>query len=229
MKKQVIELTRDDIVWPFSNQPPYVLTGQGRWGGSIHHIDPFPAYSHDKGLVEEMVDRVTERVPIEGDLAIYILPAETVVRTNGWTQSDFERHYGDDGKENEPARFQPSIGLDGKRIPIHPAMTRYLVGHEYGHVIATWLAYKANLHNYDSRLIEAEYAELRGLEAQKASAGVRWHLDHGEVFANDFRILIANVEKEFWPHPGIEPPKGHLATKLMHWWDEKLERTSRFA
>ena len=82
MKREVVAIARDDIHWPFA-QEPYVNVGQGRWGGQIHRVDPFPAYAHDKGLTEDTLGRVTEAFPHGGDLAIFLVSGATEVMYEG--------------------------------------------------------------------------------------------------------------------------------------------------
>lgn len=42
----------------------------------------------------------------------------------------------------------------------------------------------------------------------------------GEVLADDFRILAARVETEFWPHPGVPHPRSQRG--LQRWWHHQL-------
>jgi hypothetical protein len=66
-----------------------------------------------------------------------------------------------------------------------------------------------------------EYARLRGIaKPQHEAAAGCWHSAIGEVFACDFRILVAKTEVEFWPHPGIERPEGIRAVR--DWWAGRL-------
>jgi hypothetical protein len=51
-----------------------------------------------------------------------------------------------------------------------------------------------------------EYAQLRGCDPATPYGGGTWHKSPGELLANDFRILVAGVEPEFWPHPGSPTP-----------------------
>jgi hypothetical protein len=38
------------------------------------------------------------------------------------------------------------------------------------------------------------------------------------VMACDFRVAVAGVETEFWPHPGVLLPDHHVEV----WWDEAM-------
>lgn len=223
----IIEVIEPEaLIWPFggSDGRPYVMTGQGHWGSRRSYVDPFPAYGHDDDLVSETLTAVQQAFPLppEVSLQITILPFEDQSRTNGWTQHDWHRDY-QEGKEASERRFIPTIVLSGKRIPPHPAMTRYLVAHEYGHVVAGWLAHKAGDQNADPRVVEEEYAKLRYLEKlERGYGGGTWHLDAGEVMANDFRILVCGIETDYWPHPGVPRPEDELAVptfELREWWD----------
>lgn len=220
MSKAVEVIEREAIVWPFEQREgPYVMVGQGRWGQRRAHLDPFPAYAHDERDVWDALDLVAAAWPLpdEVSLQISILPCEDLARTNGWTQHDWHRDYEDGQPVGEP-KFIPTIALSAKRIPPHPAVTRYLVAHEYGHVVAGWLAKLAGYQNSDPRDVEKEYAKIRELGEVPHYGGGSWHIDHGEVMANDFRILICGVETEYWPHPTIDRPDGELEAVLREWW-----------
>jgi hypothetical protein len=43
-----------------------------------------------------------------------------------------------------------------------------------------------------------------------------WHTAMGEIFADDFRILIPKIELEHWPHPGI--PRPEEVEEIKIWW-----------
>ena len=108
------------------------------------------------------------------------------------------------------------IVISGKRIPIMPAMTRYLVSHEYGHLVETALV-KAK------RLDINEYAKMRGCDSRNTEfyGGRTWHKAFGEIFANDFRIIVCDREPEFWPHPVCHPSSDKA---LIEWWIAQAEK-----
>jgi hypothetical protein len=49
--------------------------------------------------------------------------------------------------------------------------------------------------------------------------GGTWHAQPQEIIANDFRVLVMDQEREFWPHPDVPMP----AREMLAWWDEGLE------
>src|SRR5205823_804865 len=136
-------------------------------------------------------------------------------RTNGATHVEVDYDGPQDAKGNYTGRIG-SIYLSAKRIPIHPAMTRYLVAHEYGHVVEEWLNERLGNKLHDDTLI-GFYRQLRSLDKPRAYGAGEWHRTPGEVFANDFRVLVCGVEPEFWPHPGIERPE--TSYTIRGWWD----------
>ena len=197
-----IKLVKDDDVtwnWDDSNPNHYSKTPGSTWG--VHaKFDPFPCYSHDINLVTETAKKVEARFPIRFDTFYFLFPFEPVSRTNGQASTNTvkyaERDTGDKGT------WEGVIHLYGKRIPLHPAMTRYLVCHEYGHIVDSWICNRRHLN--DSGMDE-EYAKMRGIDNNQKYGGRKWHTNIGEIIANDFRIAVCNVESEFWPHEVAHP------------------------
>lgn len=176
-------------------------------------VDPFPAYPHDGTLVRDTLGHVELAYPLPRRRrpTIHVLPFEELSRTNGWTDIDWDY---EDGKAVD---FRAMIVFSGKRIPPHPAMTRYLVAHEYGHVVERHLRLALDMpEGYDDGRFDQEYAALRGMRRERSYGGGTWHATVGEVFACDFRWIVAALEREFWPHPGIARPDE--SAPVMEWW-----------
>lgn len=190
-----------DLHWPFEGGP--------RWKtrpnvGYVREnlVDPFPCYPHDMDLVTRLAEEVEYFWPVEVPPAWYLVEFEEPSRTNGWAFSG-EHYNRPDRHDGHEADLEPVIALLGKRIPIHPAMTRYLVGHEYGHVVDYFLQRQLKL---TEEKFHKEYAQMRGVENRTDYGGQRWHTNIGEIIANDFRVIITGLEKDFWPHPGVKHP-----------------------
>lgn len=199
-----------DLDWSFRAAPAFHL---GRQRTSA--IDPFPAYGHDRRLVEYTAARLDGAMPIAWPVTFWIGDREEETRTNGWSQYDVDR------VGETWLIVAGHVFLAGKRIPPHPAVTRYLVAHEYGHHVEWWLEHVMGLER-DS--MQQEYVKMRGLRKPRSYGG-HWHRTPGEVFADDFRVLVGRVEEEFWPHPGVERPE-----RLVHvrrWWKERLVEAGR--
>jgi len=189
-------------------------------------FDPFPAYPHDLDAIAAAVDVVVGVCPPSWEIGMIAADREPAGRTNGFANVHDSGHYEGDGPLQSWVKDPPLgvIMLCGKRIPPHPAMTRYLVAHEYGHHIEWMLNYAARtryLHDLDT--IE-DYMRRRGLpeDTNVHGTGGRWHTAATEIFACDFRIMACGVETEFWPHPGV--PRPESVPGLGGWWREALAR-----
>jgi hypothetical protein len=182
-------------------------------------FDPFPCYAHDRAVAERAAAHVADRCPPLWDVDLWLADREEVGRSNGHSNID-DGHY-EGGKWVKDRRG--FIILSGKRVPPHPAMTRYLVGHEYGHSVAYMLNAlrlddKERGHVSSTGDLEREYAKARGLPESSLhhGGGGTWHDSCAEVLACDFRVLVCDIEPECWPHPGVQRPEGILAIRA--WW-----------
>lgn len=211
-------LTRDQIVWMWDREP-YVLLQEDPDSEFLFRVDvdPFPAYAHDPVLAGATLARLMETFPLLFPPEVVLLEFEATARINAWVQH-VDKATDETFNEEANYPYDSLIVLSGKRGPLHPAMTRFLVAHEYGHLIEHQLVYQAGKQEQDLTIINA-YAARRGLAQQatrRLRAGQRWHDRPSEVFADDFRILVAGVELEHWPHPGI--PRPETVEGLAEWW-----------
>ncbi len=221
--------TPEDLVWSLGTQDgtPYYLVGAGRHQRQVK-VDPYPAYPADKGIVAELLAECVERFPLKGLAELVILPHDFIDRVNGMTfeDSDYGRNISitwHDGEKGETYPQIHTIVLAAKRIPIHPAMLRYLVPHEYGHAVFNRIAVAFGYRQHEHETLEAAYMRLRGGVRQDGPyRGGKWHLTAGEIIANDFRVLVMGREPEFWPHPRVRPPT--LDARIVRWWREAFER-----
>lgn len=207
-----------EATWSFGSDEP---TWQHGRHGSAGRFDPFPAYPHERLVVEAIADLVADVCPPLWDVELFIADREETGRSNGYSSVRESGEYvGDDWVKSEPVGL---IMLSGKRIPPHPALTRYLVAHEYGHHVEWMLNRVAGAKNIQSDDVIKEYREVRGLgdEHMHAGSGGRWHNGIHEIFACDFRILVCGVEPEFWPHPGVPRPRS--IDGITAWWMSHVE------
>lgn len=217
------------VVWPFDGDSP-------RWNpphpdgmyqaGAV--LDPFPAYGHDFQTVITETDALENSLEALGWVApwrvdLWVLARECMSRTNGWSNVA-EGDWDDEAQVYKAHRGL--IAFSAKRTPIHPAVTRYLVAHEYGHNVQWMLEYYLGLRICGEGLLR-HYAEVRGFKGDpdRHGSGGRWHSALSEVFACDFRILVAGVDPLYWPHKGVLPPT--MIEGLAAWWDTAVDIQSR--
>lgn len=213
MNKVISYRASEDLHWSFEGNSCGFVVPSGQYTRKVG-VDPFPAYAHDHQAVEVELKRATEAFPIPQDVTVCVLDREPTERTNGWCDCNY--HWS--GKEEKPRKWSATIVLAGKRIPPHPAMTRYLVPHEYGHVVRHYLSWKATDERGEADAVYSEYQKRRGFTTAKSYGGGTWHACVEELFANDFRILVVGAEKEFWPHPGFPRPEG--LPDIVKFWEE---------
>lgn len=195
------------------------------WDGST--FDPFPAYPHGLDLVTRTAAEVAQVCPPLWDVDLMVADREETGRTNAHTHVEHRGHYeGDDWVSGPPRGL---IVLAGKRIPPHPAMTRHLVAHEYGHQVQRMLTHRRDRPHLEDDAVLREYAAARGLpeSSVRYGSGGRWHDAAGEIFACDFRILACGIETEYWPHPGVARPE--TVPGLDTWWDGAIKELQEHA
>lgn len=226
---KVTLLPPEEISWSLGAQDncPQFYCGAGSYQRTFK-VDPYPGYAHDPKLVKRLVAECHAKFSLRDAVTgLWILPFELIDRFNGLTFEDSIYHkkngkdwkeqiVGYDGKKYDVYKQAIAIVLSGKRIPIMPAMTRYLVTHEYGHAAFYYAARKLGYRDSERDKLEAEYMKLRGVQDYvKKYKGGKWHVSPGEIIANDFRLLFMEMETEFWPHPCRRPswdkPEGR-------WW-----------
>lgn len=209
-------VTSDDLIHPFDGDPYFTVKGEGDCWADTVKVDLFPCYAHDLKLVEECVKRTEEAFPLPQFPHYYVPEFEGTSRTNGYANK--LRNY----REGAKRAYEPYIMLFGKRIPVHPAMTRYLVAHEFGHVVDYHINAMRGYQEETTTEFDREYAKFRGCECNNSYGGKRWHLNIGEIIANDFRILMCGIDEDFWQHPHVPHPK-QVPNLLAFWQDLKLE------
>lgn len=218
MEDRIILIKSKDLNWQFddTNKPYYTENNRYSYAG-MTYVDPFPCYNHNMDLVAKCVEDVEKLFPLGVAPMYYILSNEGFSRTNG--QCSCQEIYDEKFKDKLPSPFEPIITLWGKRIPIMPAMTRYLIFHEYGHAVEEWVKYKLGIKDRDRKEFLTKYCEIRGVEYRTKYGGLNWHNNPAEIFANDFRIIIGNIENEFWPHDVEHPLE---CKKIIDYWNEGL-------
>jgi hypothetical protein len=205
-------VARPPMAFGFDAAGPHVAIHHGGSYARQVKVDPTPAYAHDGRLARHELDGLQQVAPLPLPIAIWLLDQETDGRTNGTYYDDFAY-----GTEPVDGSYPPVgiIVLAGKRIPIHPAMTRYLVSHEYGHGVMYHLARVRGLKSHE---LLVDYRDrCRPTTSHDYGCG-KWHANVGELFANDFRILVARREEEFWPHDGFARPE--TVPAIVAYWQD---------
>lgn len=206
----------DELNWGFDNGKPRVNIR-----GHYEEMDPFPCYHHDVDLVKSTLEIASKAFPIDPIRGpkVSIVAYDTMGHVNGWANVGYSYDTGRD--ENNEYPWHSQIALMGKRTPIHPAMTRFVTSHEYGHCVEDAIGIAIHGTQKVDPLRE-DYAALRGIENNAAYGARNWHTNVGEIFADDFRILLAKQELEHWPHPGIERPEG--LPEVKKWWTKMKKK-----
>jgi hypothetical protein len=209
--ERVIALKPEDLEWSLQgSEGPHFYTRPRKAYKRSVSVDPFPAYAHSRDMVAEIAAQVEASFPVPYPPDYYLLPFEVTSRVNGWASHEDVW----DKVTGKSTEWEPHIILSGKRIPVHPAMTRYLVAHEYGHVVDLVVGKKRGL---TEDQFDQEYIKLRPGSSVNYGGG-RWHQNVGELIANDFRIVITGIEDEFWPHEGFSHPRD--TPKVREFWNQ---------
>lgn len=204
-----------DLSWSFDGQDPSFYVAHANNYGRHEKVYPTPAYHHDIDLVRAEFSRLRELAPLPFPLLVAVFSHEFHGRTNGFYNEHAHYNY-----ETSKADYHiGTICLSGKVIPLHPAMTRYLVSHEYGHGVEDQLQRIRGMKDFALRRYYVEHVRPDALDSYGPG---KWHSNVGELMANDFRILVAGREPEFWPHPGFSRPE-HTPSVVTFWQDAQKD------
>lgn len=234
---KVTLLTADDLIWKAdgsSNDGASYRFGVGYQ--REFSVDPYPAYTHDVAMVEDLVGRCCEAFPLNGaSSGLFVCSREFSSRFNGVTfeQSLWRRDDGTDlkfeitkpdGSVEQTVGQAHTIGLSGKRTPRMPAQTRYIVTHEFGHAAFNHTRRLLGISESKEDELEREYLRIRGdvdaVYKKKGRGAYRWHELASEIVANDFRVVVMNAEADFWPHD-VPPPN----EAIREWWSKATALT----
>ena len=213
LEQRVISVKDEDVSWGFDDKGPcaHLRTPNSTWP-TYAHLDPYPCYSHNRALVLQCAREAEKRFPLGWQVFYFLLPYESSGRTNGTSTSN--------SIDRKEGHRDGVIYLSGKRIPLHPAMTRYLLFHEYSHQVDDWVCHKQGLEHNG---LDKEYAEMRGIKLNDGYGARKWHTNIGEIIANDARICLFNAESEFWPHECKHPNE---CPEVQMFWYRMIEEFS---
>lgn len=230
-------IRHNHISWPFERQPEVRLDTKFN-SYFVEPIQPFPCYAHNKEVLQETIELLETyfRIPKPFAPDWFVLEYDGISQVNGSTNRRFDyyspradklknkrdarKERGEEPIPEEMTEWNSFIILYGKRTPIHPAMTRFVAAHEYGHAVDYYIERMMNLEP-EKNLLDAEYAEVRGIKNDQNYGGARWDTNIGEIIADDFRIMVADMQVEHWPHRGRKPWQ---IPELHDWWDDKVKR-----
>lgn len=210
IEERVKLITDADMSWDWdSSNPTYNdKTPNVDYGGTTR-FDPFPCYAHKRDYVIEMAKQVEKSFPIGFDVFYFLFSHEPISRVNGQASKNTKWE-----REGGKSVWDGVIHLYGKRIPLAPSMTRYLVSHEYFHHIDNWICHQRGLKDNG---LDEEYAKMRGIPLNQGYGGRKWSSNLGEILCNDGRICVAGTEPEFWPHDCKHPLEDD---NVKNWWYE---------
>ncbi|HWE81443.1 MAG TPA: hypothetical protein VG265_07320 [Gaiellaceae bacterium] len=231
----VHELGYEQIRWGYGD-PPKIAPRSHFGPGYATKVEPMPAYGHDVDQVCALLERCHQEAPLCVPVSVNVLKLVDGRGSNGWAQQrwcyDDDSRFADDEApaQRKYRNWDGVIVLSGKTTEIHPAIARYVVPHEYAHVLEDALGlirYGDLSEHRSSEALMREWAEVRGVDDRFFDleySVTNHHLQPCEVFANDFRRLIG-AEREWWPHDDVVPALGVLDTSPAGlWWDEAIDQ-----
>lgn len=242
MRTPITLLTNDDLNWSMGTQSTAAEyeVGCGDYKRK-HQVDPYPGYPADLSLTTDLLAECNDIFPLtDAASAYFLLSHEDISRFNGFAMIDsiYKNPDGSEAKEEIPCgcgcgekytvyRMALSVVISGKRVPIHPAFLRYLIAHEYGHLVMHYLTRKLGYRDSDEATVYKWYMKERGLDESQYTLkyrGGHWHEAAGEIFANDARVLLFGRETDYWPH---SVPKLTAANKpILTWWENACEKAN---
>lgn len=183
--------------------------------GTRVYVDPYPAHAHDIKEVGKQLVKVQNMVNVP--VTYYVLHHELNERCNALATTRITNW--DEGLQEK------QVILSAKRTPIPYTMTRYLVTHEYGHVI------DYTIEDEFEYAIRPAYARMR----QCNPSDIGWINTAKEVIADDFRIVVCAEQTEFWPHKEVAHPfrTTHRVADFWTWivkgkWQEAINVLKQF-
>lgn len=229
LQERIIDVTKPR--WGFEASGAFFRPG--KWPDErerkLVNLNPRPCHAHGRELVAEVLGAAEAVFPVVRRPTVYLFHFDTHASSNQAETWEEQVHNVPADGHGRPLTA-PFIALYGKPTPIHPVVTRYLVAHEYGHVVCEVLALQ---HSSAEREVARDtflrhYAELRGLQVPEGGYGPdTWQQHPEEVFANDFRVLMVHHNEEFWPHPGV--PRPETLPHLAQWWYARSEEARQLA
>lgn len=206
LNERIIQLTGPDLNWNFESGKPYFNTiSYSPYKSRRINVDPFPCSQHNIELLTSHIEKIETAFPVGSCVRYYVFPFEIEGRTNAWASS--MEVWDEEGKKKTP--IESDIVFSGKRTIIHPAMTKYLVAHEYGHVVDKWIQHcmkkEKETNNDQEDIFHKEYADMRGIPMSVGYGGGRWIDAIVEIIADDFRIIVGKTDIDFYPHSCTHP------------------------
>lgn len=209
-----------DINFPFDEKPTMYFKRKYGYGSSAK-VDPFPCAAHNPKIMRQHVKETTAKFPIPAPVYWVVMPFEAESRTNAWASS------GDIYKNDHPKAYnkygiEGYITFSGKRTIVHPAMTKYLVAHEYGHIVDYYISARGRqAGEKDHYWFRKAYAKMRGIKYNDSYGGGKRKDSIAEVIADDFRIAVAGVDTDFYVHTCTHPLK---SAKVKKFWAGMIKK-----
>lgn len=226
--QKIIEFQSSDLTWDFDDKLPYfkVPNVSRSWPDSIK-VDPFPCGKHNVEIAKPLIERIESIFPTKAILKWVFIPCETAGRTNAW--ASYTGLWKEELKKEH--KIECIITLSGKRPIVHPHMTKYLVAHEYGHIVDYWISAcmkeEKGENCNDENLFRKLYSEVRGVPDNDSDyGGGRWVNNIKEIIADDFRIVLGQTDTDFYLHNSCEHPM--MCPNIIEFWHEMRKKYATY-
>jgi hypothetical protein len=164
-----------------------------------HTLKPsLELHTHNENKIVEVLQNIYFPDRKKINIHIYNLPYNLEGFYNGFASSELKYNKG----EIDYQKSTFGVLLLGRTTSIPLVMTEFVLPHEIGHCYQ----YRYLPDNGKDKSNWNKFLQLMKL-SKFSKKSLSHSEDHGEIFANTFRILFSPYQHDFWPHPCIHPLK----------------------